>query len=62
MGNSYSDYQLIQTFLDNLQQGVIYSDQISSHKAEFRREEKMLNKNHYPYLSYKLITLTCMIR
>ena len=36
--NSYSEDQLIHTFLDNFQQGGKYSTQIHSHQAELRRE------------------------
>ena len=38
VGNSYSEYQLMHTFLDNFQQGGKCSDQIASHQAELRRE------------------------
>ena len=37
--NSYFEDQLMHTFLDNFRQGGKYSDQISSHQAELRREE-----------------------
>ena len=40
LGNSYSEDQLMHTFLDNFHQGGKYSAQISSHQAELRREEK----------------------
>ena len=46
VGNSYSEYQLMHTFLDNFQQGGKYSAQIASHQAELRREEKFTDKNH----------------
>ena len=37
--NSYSEDQLMHTFLDNFHQGGKYSTQIASHQAELRREE-----------------------
>ena len=40
VGNSYSGYQLMHTFLDNFHKGGKYSAQIASHQAELRREEK----------------------
>ena len=39
VGNSYSEDQLMHTFLDNFNQGGKYSAQIASHQAELRREE-----------------------
>ena len=47
--NSYSEDQLMHTFLDNLYQGGRYSYQIAIHQAELRREEKLLIINHYLY-------------
>ena len=44
--NSYSEDQLMHTFLDNFHQGRKYSSQIASHQAELRREEKCTDKNH----------------
>ena len=44
VGNIYSEDQLIHTFLDNFNQGRIYSSQISSHHAELRRDKKLLIK------------------
>ena len=38
VGNYYSEYQMIHTFLDKLHQGGIYSAQIASQQAELRRE------------------------
>ena len=32
------------TFIDNFRQGVKYSDQIASHQAELRREEKFTDQ------------------
>ena len=40
VGNSYSEDQIMHTFLDNFHQGEKYSAQIASHQAELRREEK----------------------
>ena len=40
VGNSYSEDQLMHTFMNNFHQGVKYSAQIASHQAELRREEK----------------------
>ena len=42
--NSYSEDQLMHTFLDNFHQGGRYSAQIPSHKAELRREENFTDK------------------
>ena len=39
VGNSYSEDQLMHTFMDTFHQGGKYSDQIASHQAELRREE-----------------------
>ena len=39
VGNSYSEDQLMHTFLDKFQQGGKYSAQIASHRAELRRKE-----------------------
>ena len=41
---SYSEDQLMQTFLDNFHQGGKYSAQIASHQAELRREEKLTDQ------------------
>ena len=38
VGNSYSEDQLMHTFLDNFHHGGKYSAQIASHQAELRRE------------------------
>ena len=38
--NSYSEDQIMHTFLDNFQQSGKYSAQLASHQAESRREEK----------------------
>ena len=55
VGNSYSKYQLMHTFLDNFHQGGKYSAQVASHQAELRREKKLLVKNIYLFHPYILI-------
>ena len=42
--NSYSEDQLMHTFLDNFHQGRKYSAQISSRQAELRREERFTDQ------------------
>ena len=37
---SYSEEQIMHTFLDNFHQSGNYSAQLASHQAELRREEK----------------------
>ena len=44
VGNSYSEDQLMHTFLDNFHQGGKYSAQIASHQAELSREENFTDK------------------
>ena len=46
VGNSYSENQLMQNFLDNFLQGEKYSARIASHQEKLRREENLLTKNH----------------
>ena len=46
MGNYYSKYQLIHTFLDNFHQGGRYSAQIASDQAELRRDEKFTDQKY----------------
>ena len=46
LGNSYSENQLIHTFLGKVCQGGKYSPQIASHPAELRRGEKYTDKSH----------------
>ena len=36
--NSYSEYQMMHTFMDNFHQGGEYSAQIASHQVELRKE------------------------
>ena len=40
VGKSYSEDQIMYTFLDNFHQSGKYSAQLASHQAELRREEK----------------------
>ena len=42
--NSYSEDQLMHTFLDNFHQGGKYSSQIASHQAELKREKKFTDQ------------------
>ena len=44
VGNSYSEDQLMHTFLDNFHQGGKYSAQIASQQAELRREENFTDQ------------------
>ena len=44
VGNSYSEDQMMYTFLDNFHQGGKCSVQIASHKVELRREEKITDQ------------------
>ena len=46
VGKSYSEDQLMHTFLDNFHQGGKYSAQIANHQAELRREKNVQIKNH----------------
>ena len=39
VGNSYSEDQIMHTFLDNFHQREKYSAQLASHQAKLRREE-----------------------
>ena len=42
--NSYSEDQLMHTFMDNFRQGGKYSAQIASPQAELRREEEFTDQ------------------
>ena len=44
VGNFYSEYQLMHTFMYNFHQGGKYSAHIAIHQAELRREEKVESK------------------
>ena len=56
VGNSYSEDQLMHTFLDNSHQGGKYSAQIASHQAELSREEIVTDKKSLNISSLKMIT------
>ena len=43
VGNSYSEDQLMNIFLDNFHQGGKYISRIDSHQSEIRREGKYQN-------------------
>ena len=49
--NSYSEDQIMHTFLDNFHQSGKYSDQLASHQRELRREEKFPDQK-YLNISY----------
>ena len=55
VGNSYSEDQLMHTFMDNFHQGGKYPSQIDSHQEELRREENLLIKNIYLSHPYRLV-------
>ena len=55
VGNSYSEDQMMHTFLDNFRQRGKYSAKISSHQAELRKEENFQTKNIYLSHPYRLI-------
>ena len=44
LGNSYSEYKLMHTFIDNFHQGGKYSAQIASHQAKLSIEEKITDQ------------------
>ena len=54
VGNTYSEDQLMHTFLDNFYQCGKYSAQIASHQAELRREEEFTDQNIYLFRTYIL--------
>ena len=47
LGNSYSEDQLMHTFLDSFHQGGKYYAQIASHQAQLSREEKFTDKKSF---------------
>ena len=53
VGHNYSDDQLMHIFLDKFHQGRKYSDQISSHQAELRREGKFTDQKSLSISSLK---------
>ena len=46
VGNTYSEYQMMHTFLDHFRQGGKYSNQIDSHQEELRREENFPDQKY----------------
>ena len=46
VGNTYSEDQLMHTFLDNFHQGGKYSAQIASHQSGLRKEEKITDQKY----------------
>ena len=44
VGNSYSEDQLMHTFLDNFEEGGKHSVHIANHQAELRREENFTDQ------------------
>ena len=44
VGNSYTEDQLMHTFLDNLQQGEKYSDQLASHQDILIEKGKIIDQ------------------
>ena len=52
---SYSEDQMMHTFMYNFHQGVKCSAQLANHQAELRREENLLIKNLYLSHPYRLI-------
>ena len=62
--NSYSEDQLMHTFLDKFHQGGRYSAQIANHQAELRREEtftdqKSLNISFFQTEYLNLYSSSC---
>ena len=55
VGSSYTEDQLMQTFFKNFHKGGKFSTQIASNQTESRRGGKIIDKNNYLYLTYKLI-------
>ena len=55
VGNIYSKYQLMHTFLDNFQQGGKHAAQIAIHQAELNREKNLQIINFYLSHPYRLI-------
>ena len=55
LGNSYSEDQLMHTFLDNFEEGGNYSAQIVSHQVEMIRDEKFTDKKSLSDGPYELI-------
>ena len=54
--NSYSEDQLMHTFLDDLHKGEKQSAQIVSHQEELRKEETFVDKKSFSIFALKNIT------
>ena len=52
VGNTYLEYQLMHTFLDNFHQGGKYSSQMNSHQADLRRKEKFTDQKYLSFFPY----------
>ena len=50
VGNSYSEDQIMHTYLDNFLQSGKYSTWLASHKVELRREEKFPYQKMFEHL------------
>ena len=59
---SYSEDQILHTFLDNFHQGGKYSAQIASHQVELRREEKFTGQKYVSVSSLQTDYLNLDIR
>ena len=55
VGNTYSEDQLMNTFLYNFNQGGKYSAHITINQAELSREEIFTDQNIYLFHPYTLI-------
>ena len=53
--NNYSEYQLMNIFLDSFCQGEKYTSHVASHQAYLRREEGFTDQNIYPLHLYRMI-------
>ena len=53
VGNSYSEEQIMHTFLDNFHQSGKYSSQLASHQAELRREETFPDQKGWNISSFQ---------
>ena len=54
VGNTYSEYQLMHTFLDNFHQCGKYSALIASHQAELSIEEKFNDQKYFSISSLQI--------
>ena len=64
VGNSYSEDQLMQTALENLQQGGNYYDQIIRHQAELRGEENFIRQKSLSISEFQMddVSLENLVR